>query len=81
MSFFNPVENNKYFLDCNDKDSEPQYVIKLPVYQHTLLTALQISGTHGVYAIFGPETERCVVDNCANVHIWNDFSTLYLQHI
>ena len=38
------------------------------------MTALQNTTDFGVYATFDPDTEHCVVDNCANVHIWNEFS-------
>ena len=79
MLFSYPTENNKYCLDCKEEDSEPQYVINLPTYQQTLLTALQINGAHGVYATFDPETEHCVVNNCANVHIWNNLSDFILS--
>ena len=39
-----------------------------------MLTDLQHNSEFGVYTTFDPDTEYCVVDNCANGHIWNEFS-------
>ena len=69
---------NKKSSDLQSTDVGPYsslpYNIILPEYQTTLLTALQHNGEKGVFVTFDPDTEHCVVDNCANVHIWNDIS-------
>ena len=51
--------------------AEILYNVKLSSYQEILLTVIQTS-EFGVYATFDLYTEYCVIDNCANVHIWND---------
>ena len=51
-----------------------EYHIKLPVFKNVFHTALQYGYNHSAYVTFDPDTQHCVVDNCANVHIWNDFS-------
>ena len=77
-------KNENIFSKINKKYSDLQsinvgpysslpYNIILPEYNTTLLTALQHNGEKGVFATFDPDTEHCVVDNCANVHIWNNF--------
>ena len=71
----NPSVQQENCHICHEKYQSLQYNIKLPVYQQALLTALQNNGEYGVYATFDPETEHCVVDNCANVHIWNEYSS------
>ena len=45
--------------------------IKLPPFRNALLMALQNIKGAGVFTSFDLETETCVVDNCANVNIWN----------
>ena len=55
---------------CCDK----QYYVKLPEFHATFHTALQHEYDNSAYVTFDPDTQHCVVDNCANVHIWNDFS-------
>ena len=44
------------------------------MFRQALLIALQNDSNKNAYVSFDPDTEQCVVDNCANVHIWNDFS-------
>ena len=48
--------------------------VKLPPFRNALLTALQNSKRAGVFTSFDLDTETCVVDNCANVNIWNDIN-------
>ena len=48
--------------------------VKLPPFRNALLTALQNSKGAGVFTSFDLDTETCVVDNCANVNIWNDIN-------
>lgn len=71
-----PAEaTNLICLPCQgDQEDLASTPIKLPEYQSTFLAAFQHNENKGVYTTFDPDTEYCVVDNCANVHIWNDFS-------
>ena len=57
----------------NPFQSKP--TIQLPNLFQVNLTALQSNNEFGVYATFDPETQNYVLDNCTNVHIWDDLST------
>ena len=59
--------------------NQMNHKIILPQYKTTLLTVLQHNGENRVFASFDPDTEYCVVDNCANVHIWNNISAFILE--
>ena len=81
MAPLDPVQDSDsvpltYCQPCQEDNviNTSPYTIKLPEYSQTLMTALQSTTDFGVYATFDPDTEQCVVDNCANVHIWNEFS-------
>ena len=78
LHFFYIRHTLDYFKDLHsvpdENPSNLQYNIKLPVVQSTLLTALQHNRDNGVYANFDLDTEYCVVNSCANIHIWNDLS-------
>ena len=50
------------------------FSIKLPEFQQTFLSALSYGSDHGAYVSFDSDTTHCVVDNCANVHIWNNIN-------
>ena len=75
-------QNNKdpeYFFDCENfeetkEENNSTYFIKLPPYQESFLTALESRIAKGVYATFDEDSSTCVVDNCANIHIWNEIS-------
>ena len=71
----------QHYFDCHSyasnldqayTDSEPAYSIIIPEFKSSYLTALQNRSEVGVYTTFDEDTDLCVVDNCANVHIWND---------
>ena len=49
-----------------------EYTIVLPEFKSSYLTVLQNNSDLGVYTTFDEDTDLCVVDNCANVHIWNN---------
>ena len=57
------------------------YKITMPSFHQTYLAAFQHNNEIGVHTTFEPDTETCVIDNCANVHIWNDFNASFLVHI
>ena len=65
-----PKQVPKYCTTC----PLTNYNIKLPMFRQALLIALQNDSNKNAYVSFDPDTEQCVVDNSANVHIWNDFS-------
>ena len=54
--------------------SASEYSIKLPKYKNTFLTAMSFGSDHGAFVSFDSDSTHCVVDNCANVHIWNDIN-------
>ena len=72
-------ELNQFYFDYTTfttKESliqTPHYSIKLPKYRSTLLTAYQNNREFDFYTSFDDDEDHCVVDNCANVNIWNDF--------
>ena len=70
-----------YFMIASDMESDFAisdipftYNIILPEYTSSYLTALQNSKDDAVYTSFDDNSDVCVVDNCANVHIWNNRS-------
>ena len=73
-------QNDLHFFDCNEYDddhnivttNDVDYNIILPDLSKSLLTALQNQADDAVYVSFDDNTKICVVDNCANVHIWNE---------
>ena len=62
---------------CENEEELPNLnnlFIRLPQYQQTFLIALQNRSDGGIFTTFDNDFDLCVVDNCANVHIWNNRS-------
>ena len=73
--FFDSLEFQDDPLDtisANNDTSKLNFSIKLPEYQTTYLSALSYGSDQGAFVSFNSDSTHCVVDNCANVHIWNN---------
>ena len=75
--FFDAIEFGDEFLARpadNLHATSLEYSLILPEYQQTYLSALSYGSEHGAFVSFDLDSTHCVVDNCANVHIWNELN-------
>ena len=62
-------ESSESDVDIHSEPIKQQLTVVLPQWRQAYLTALQHGETRRAYTSFDNDTDQCVVDNCANVHI------------
>ena len=78
---FKMDKDAEYFFECRSFEDDPVHPIFksecfviLPEYKSSYLTALQNEQNDGQFVSFDSDSTVCVVDNCANIHIWDDIA-------